>query len=91
MYVSTCSETFPFSPKGCPRLRTVYRKTGDFIVKNFVIVTPAHPEVPPRNWAIHSPKDMGKCGDLDPPHMLENTRKRDPITLACVGDYGWLI
>ena len=28
---------FPFSPKGCPRLRTVYRKTRDFIVENYVI------------------------------------------------------
>jgi hypothetical protein len=86
MYVTTCSETFPFSPKGCPRLRTAYRKRGDFIVKNFVIVTPAHPQVPPRNWAIHAPKDMGKCGDLD--SSVHEARKRDPITLACVGDYG---
>jgi hypothetical protein len=39
----------------------------DLIVKNFVIVTPAHPEVPPRNWTIHAPKDTEKCGDLDPP------------------------
>ena len=36
-------------------------------VKNFVIVTPAHPEIPSRNWTIHAPKDMEKCGDLDPP------------------------
>jgi hypothetical protein len=35
--------------------------------KNFVIVTPAHPEVTPRNWTTHALKDMGKCGDLDPP------------------------
>jgi hypothetical protein len=74
MYVTARSETFPLSPKDRPRLRTAYRKRGDFIVKNFVIVTPAHLEVPPRNWAIHAPKDMEKCGDLDPPsRMLENT------------------
>jgi hypothetical protein len=45
-------------------------------VKKFVIVTPVHPEVPPRNWGIHVPKasDMEKCGDLErPSHMLENT------------------
>ena len=40
---------------------------GVLIVKNFVIVTPAHPEVTSRNWAIHAPQDMEKCGDLDPP------------------------
>ena len=34
-------------------------------MENFVIVTPTHPEVPPRNWAIHVPKDTEKCGDLD--------------------------
>ncbi len=51
-----------------PRLsqtQNSHRKRGDLIVENFVIVTPVHPEVPPRNWAIHVPKDMEKCGDLD--------------------------
>ena len=61
------SQTFPLSPKDCPRLRTACRKKGDSIVKNFVIVTPAHLEVTPRNGAIHAPKDMEKSGDLDPP------------------------
>ena len=40
-------------------------------MKNFVIVTPVHPEVPSRNWSIHTPKDMGKCGNLDPPTCAE--------------------
>ncbi len=42
-------------------------RLSDIAEKNFVIVTPDHPEVPPRNWAIHDPKDTEKCGDLDPP------------------------
>ena len=67
VYVTICSKTFPLSPKDCPRLRTACRKRGDSIVKNFMIVTPAHPEVTPRNWTTHALKDMEKCGDLDPP------------------------
>ena len=57
-------------PHSVPRLSQTqnrHRKREDLIVKNFVIVTPAHPEVPPKNWAIHAPKDTEKCGDLDPP------------------------
>ena len=61
------SNNFPTQGPDCPRLRKAYRKKGDLIVKIFVIVTPAHPEVPTRNWAIHAPKDKEKCGDLDPP------------------------
>ncbi len=51
-------ETFPLSPKDCPRLRTTYGKRGDLIMKNFVIVTPTHPQVlwPPWNWSIHTLK-----------------------------------
>ncbi len=67
MYVTTCSETFPLSPKDCPRLRTACKKRGDSNVKNVVIVTPAHPEATPRNWANHASKDTEKSGDLDPP------------------------
>jgi hypothetical protein len=48
-------------------LRTTHRKRGDLLVQNFVIVTPAHPEVPSRNWDIPVLKNMEKCGDLDPP------------------------
>jgi hypothetical protein len=81
VYVTTCSETsHSDGPKDCPRLRTAYGKRGNLTVKNFVIVTPVHlgvtkeqlgvqPSslVTPRNWAIHDPKDMEICGDLDPP------------------------
>jgi hypothetical protein len=42
MYVTTCSQTFPLSLKDGARLGTAYRKRGDLIVNNFVIVTPAH-------------------------------------------------
>ena len=44
-------------------------------MENFVNVTPDHPEVPPRNWDIHTLRDMEKCEDLEsrPSHMLENT------------------
>ena len=37
-------------------------------MKNFVIVTPVHPEVPPRNWAIHASKDMEKLTLLEKLH-----------------------
>jgi hypothetical protein len=53
--------------KTVPDSEQPYRKRGDLILKNFVIVTPDHPEVTPRNWAIHGPKDMEKCANLDPP------------------------
>ncbi len=39
-----------------------HRKREDLIVKNFVIVTPAHAEVPSRNWSIHAPKDTENFG-----------------------------
>ena len=64
MYVTTCSVTFQLRPQTVPDSE---QPSEDLIVENFVIVTPAHPEVPPRNWAIHVPKDIEKCGDLDPP------------------------
>jgi hypothetical protein len=55
----TVNQTFPDSEHQLEK--------RDLFVKNFVIVTPTHPEVPSRNWSIHDPKDMEKCGDLDPP------------------------
>ncbi len=67
MYVTTCPVTFQLSPQTVPDSEQPSAKREDLIVKNFVIVTPVHPEVPPRNWAIHVPKDTEKCGDLDPP------------------------
>jgi hypothetical protein len=44
-----------------------YRKREEVNVENFVIVTPVHPKVSPRNWTIYVPKDTEKCGYLDPP------------------------
>jgi hypothetical protein len=47
MYVTTCPVTFQVRVSG-PRLsqtQNSHRKREDLIVKNFVIVTPAHPEV----------------------------------------------
>ena len=55
-------------------------------MKNFVIVTPAHPEVLPRNWAIHAPKDTKKCGDRDPP-----TCQKTPYFGVCFLTLGTLI
>ena len=66
MYVTTCPVTFQLRPQTVPDSEQPSEKR-DLIVKNFVIVTPVHPEVPPRNWVIHAPKDTEKCGDLDPP------------------------
>ena len=43
VYVTTCSETFPLNPKAVPDSEQAYRKRGDIIVKNFVIVAPDHP------------------------------------------------
>ena len=48
-------------PKAVPDSEQSYRKRSDLIVKSFVIITPAHPEVTPRNWSIYAPKDMEKC------------------------------
>ena len=69
MYVTTCSVTFQLRSQTVPDSQTQnsHRKREDLIVKNFVIVTPVHPEVPPRNWTINDPKDTEECGDLDPP------------------------
>ena len=64
MYVTTCSVTFQLRTQTVPDSE---QPSEDLIVENFVIVTPAHPEIPPRNWAIHVPKDTEKYGDLDPP------------------------
>ena len=55
-------------------------------MKNFVIVTPVHPEVPPRNWANYDPKDTEKCGDLDPP-----TCQKTPYFEVCFPTLGTLI
>jgi hypothetical protein len=68
----------PTQTQRCPSLpvglRTTLRKRGDLIVKNFLIVTPAHPEVTPRNWVIHVPKDLEKMWGSRPSDYSDEVR-----------------
>ena len=58
-------------------------------MKNFVIVTPDDPEVPPRNWDIHVLRVMEKCGTGI--SVLPHVRKHGVYFEVCFLTLGNLI
>jgi hypothetical protein len=65
MYVTTCSENFPLRPQTVPDSEQPLEKRGlnwEELRDRLIIVIPAHPEVPPRNWGIHAPRTWKNVG-----------------------------
>ena len=71
MYVTTCSEP-PHLEASLPQTQSRPERLSKIAEKNFVIVTPAQPEVTPRNWANHAPLDMENVGISVLPHVTKD-------------------